>query len=114
MVIVNYNATDYLDQCLESIARETRRCRYRVVVVDNASTDQDTAILKKNHPTIDLLCNQTNLGFATACNQGIRFRPANYYLLLNPDSLILAAYSGETGHRIRSKPAGSERSDAGG
>ncbi len=89
IVIVNYNATDYLDQCLESIARETQRCRYRVVVVDNASTDQDTAILKENHPTIDLICNQTNLGFATACNQGIRLRPSSHYLLLNPDSLIL-------------------------
>ena len=89
IVIVNYNATDYLDQCLESIARETQRCRFRVVVVDNASTDQDPAILKKNHPTIDLLSNQTNLGFATACNQGIRLRPSSYYLLLNPDSLIL-------------------------
>ena len=89
IVIVNYNTTDYLDQCLESVARETHRCHFRVVVVDNASTDQDVAVLKENHPTIDLLRNQENLGFATACNQGIRLCPASYYLLLNPDSLIL-------------------------
>ena len=103
IVIVNYNATDYLDQCLESVARETRCCSYRIVVIDNASTDQDTAILKRNHPEIDLLCNQRNLGFATACNQGIRRRPASYYLLLNPDSLILDGAIDQSLELLRSR-----------
>ena len=87
IVIVNYNTTEHLDRCLQSLSRENRYCRYQVVVVDNASTDWDPVMLEAKHPEIDVIRNPVNLGFATACNQGIRLHPASYYLLLNPDVL---------------------------
>ena len=39
VVIVHYNTRDDLERCLESLRRCPPRCEYRVVVVDNASTE---------------------------------------------------------------------------
>lgn len=89
VVIVNYNSSDYLRGCLDSLYRETT-CPFDVVVVDNHSEDQDRlSELASGRPNLHLILNQFNLGFSRACNQGIRFREAENYLLLNPDCLIL-------------------------
>lgn len=89
IVVVNYNSQDYLEKCLESIQQETKETEYQIVMVDNASQDLDLPRLKGKYPSLHLLLNKTNLGFATACNQGIRAYPADFYLLLNPDCRIL-------------------------
>jgi len=89
IVIVNYNSTDHLERCLDSIYAETGRISFSVVVVDNASDDQDSVrVLAERFAGLKLILNPTNVGFSTACNQGIRRQPAPYYLLLNPDSLV--------------------------
>ncbi len=89
IVIVNYNSTDHLERCLESIYAETGRIPCSVVVVDNASDDQDSVrALTERFAQVELIPNPINVGFSTACNQGIRRQPAAYYLLLNPDSLV--------------------------
>jgi GT2 family glycosyltransferase len=90
IVIVNYNSTDHLLRCLVSVYAETIRIPLSVVVVDNASDDSGSlAGLTDRFPGLEIIKNQVNVGFSTACNQGIRQAPAEYYLLLNPDSLIL-------------------------
>ncbi|MDA2929597.1 glycosyltransferase family 2 protein [Acidobacteria bacterium AH-259-O06] len=89
VVIANYNSRDYLEKCLESLYQETKKTDYQVVVVDNASRDSDFSSLENRHSNLHFLLNETNLGFATACNQGIRFLSAEFYLLLNPDCQIL-------------------------
>ena len=89
VVVVNYNAQEYLEECLQSIQEETREAGYQMVVVDNASQGPDLPPLRAKHPSLHLLLNKTNLGFATACNQGLRAHPADFYLLLNPDCRIL-------------------------
>lgn len=89
VVIVNYNSKDYLQACLESLYQQTTNLPFQVVVVDNASDDRDFRHLHNLYPDLLLLCNTRNLGFATACNQGIRRAPAPYYLFLNPDCVVL-------------------------
>jgi GT2 family glycosyltransferase len=89
VVTVNYNSRDYLERCVESVYRETSGPALRLVVVDNASEDRDFRSLQSAYPSLDLIQNEHNLGFATACNQGIRHRPAEFYLLLNPDCEVL-------------------------
>ncbi|GAB4254514.1 MAG: glycosyltransferase family 2 protein [Acidobacteriota bacterium] len=85
VVIVNYNSTDYLGRCLAALSRHTRVPDRRVIVVDNASTDSPVSRYLYRHPDLELLQNQENVGFARACNQGIRHTAAEFYLLLNPD-----------------------------
>jgi O-antigen biosynthesis protein len=88
VVTVNYNTKDYLERCLESVYQETRLDSFQVVVVDNASEDRDFRLLQSRYPDLALICNSINYGFSTACNQGIRSYPADFYLLLNPDCQV--------------------------
>ncbi len=88
IVIVNYNSTDYLQNCLESIFTQSSATPFHTVVVDNASDNQDFAHLEKAFPNTHFILNEANYGFSTACNQGIRYRTADFYLLLNPDCVV--------------------------
>lgn len=91
IVIVNYNSTDCLMDCLQSVLEETRCDSYQVVVVDNASEDLDVPALRAWQTKVGWVQNSRNLGFATACNQGLRAHPAQFYLLLNPDTVVREA-----------------------
>ncbi len=86
-IIVNFNAGNLLQDCVHSVLREGL---HRCVVVDNASTDGSVASLEREVPDdrIRILRNTRNLGFAAACNQGIRVSDAPYLLFLNPDSVL--------------------------
>lgn len=88
VVIVSYNSKDFLEQCLRAVEAEQNSARLGIVVVDNASTDQDVLTLASSHPGVHFSVNQSNLGFSTACNIGLRARPADFYLLLNPDCMV--------------------------
>lgn len=88
IVIVNYNSTDYLARCLESIFTQTHSTPFHIVVVDNASDDQDFDSLTQSFPEVHFILNEKNLGFSAGCNQGVRYRDAACYLLLNPDCVI--------------------------
>jgi len=91
VVVVAYNSEDYLGDCLESLYSQTAVPNLKVVVVDNASKDCSIfSSLTARFPNLGVLYNSENLGFAKACNQGIACFPASYYLLLNPDCVVLA------------------------
>jgi GT2 family glycosyltransferase len=89
IVIVNWNAQDYLRDCLRSIAEQTRACTYEAIVVDNASRDGSQEMLRSEFPDVTAILNEANAGFAAANNQGIAVSRGRYVLLLNPDTLIL-------------------------
>jgi GT2 family glycosyltransferase len=62
--------------------------RATIVVVDNASADGTAAILREFGSRIQVIWNQSNVGFAEAQNQGIRASRAEWVLTLNPDLLM--------------------------
>src|SRR5579872_14925 len=78
-VIVTWNSADSIDRCLASCGDVP------VVVVDNASTDSTTQVVRR-HPSVYLIANSENRGFAAAVNQGVAASAADYVLLLNPDA----------------------------
>ena len=91
VVIVNWNAREYLAECLEAVYESTALSALaRVVVVDNASTDGslDQARTWLAHDRSVLIANRENRGFAAACNQGARAGSAPYVLFLNPDTRV--------------------------
>lgn len=86
VIIVTYNATSWLKSCLESCKN------YKVVVVDNASTDETTAIIKRDYPVVHLIVQTQNLGFGQANNIGIRYAlntGAEHVFLLNQDAYLV-------------------------
>jgi len=83
IVIINYNTKEEIKDCLESI-KELTDYNYQVIVVDNNSTDGSIEYLE-SLDWIDLIKNDDNLGYARACNQGIKKGNSEYILLLNSD-----------------------------
>lgn len=89
IIIVNWNTRKHLQNCLESIYSQTEGVEFEVIVVDNASTDGSTKIIKKEFPAVNLIESQENMGFAIANNQGIAIAKGRYVLLLNSDTIVL-------------------------
>jgi len=89
IVIVNFNAKEYLDKCLESVAKNVKDLFYEIIVVDNASTDGSADLVKGNYPGIRLIENKGNVGFIKANNQGIRASSGKLVMSLNNDTLVL-------------------------
>jgi len=59
-----------------------------ILVVDNNSTDHSLEYLSPRFPDVRFLSNKENLGFAKACNQGLKEAKGNYILFLNPDTIV--------------------------
>jgi len=87
IVIVNWNARDYLRDCLRSI-RDNVSIAVETIVIDNASSDGSAAMVSGEFPGVALIANTANRGFAAANNQGIRAARGRYVLLLNPDTVV--------------------------
>lgn len=88
IVIINWNAGNLILEAVESILA----CNYpkkelSVIVIDNASTDGSADSIPY-HPSVRVIKNKTNIGFAAACNQGFNLAKGDYFLLLNPDTKL--------------------------
>ena len=83
VVIVNYNSSEYLKKCLSALERQTLP-PHRTIVVDNAS---QKPLSMDGRGNVELICLQTNVGFAKANNMGIgRGLDTDFIALLNPDA----------------------------
>lgn len=87
IVILNYNGRNYLETFLPSVLSSTYANK-RVVVADNASTDDSMEFVKNNYPLVDCLYNLTNEGFAGGYNWALALVEADYYVLLNSDVAV--------------------------
>ncbi|MEJ5198657.1 MAG: glycosyltransferase family 2 protein [Anaerolineae bacterium] len=112
IIIVNYNTSALLRDCLRSLAAsELDGLAVAVCVVDNASADDSVAMVRTEFPDVHLIANDVNVGYPRANNQGLRYfgfsdRPSapagatdaarvagdanlpRYALLLNPDTVL--------------------------
>lgn len=86
LIIPVYNQLGFTKACLESIRKNTLLKDYRLVVVDNASTDDTLKWLSGfRDENMTIIANGKNLGFAKAINQGIELSRADYIGFLNND-----------------------------
>lgn len=99
IVIVNWNTVDELERCLETVFASNGDFSYRVVVVDNASSDGSPERIRQNFPKADVLALDENLGYPKGNNVGLRHLgyhakgqvdadAPRYALLLNPDTEV--------------------------
>jgi GT2 family glycosyltransferase len=83
IVIVTYNSADVIGRCLDACLQIPGA---RIVVVDNASED-DTVEIVSERPSVQLVANVTNRGFASAVNEGFAALDTDVVLILNPDAV---------------------------
>jgi hypothetical protein len=89
IIIVNWNTRDVLRGCLASVYKETKNITFEVIVIDNASNDNSVKMIKEEFPSVIVIENSENRGFAAANNQGMRIAKGRYVLLLNSDTIII-------------------------
>ncbi len=87
IVIVSYNACYFMQKNIENIRKSLPEGSYRIVAVDNASTDGVAEWLQEQDDIV-LLKNAENKGFAPACNQGARVLQDYDIFLLNNDTRL--------------------------
>lgn len=92
IIIVNLNGKKYLQDCLNSIKKNTEYPNYDVVVVDNNSKDGSKELIKQKFRWVDLIENKENRGFSGGNNDGIKYAinkyNPDYFLLLNNDTTV--------------------------
>lgn len=86
IIIINWNARDLLEKCLDSIFHGSQSIDFEVIVADNASSDGSADLLGQRFPQVRVIENDVNVGFARANNQAIHQSRGRYILLLNPDT----------------------------
>ncbi|MGI9651265.1 glycosyltransferase family 2 protein [Chryseobacterium sp. RLHN22] len=104
VIIVNYNVTQLLRNCLFSIKKYLENVSYEVIVIDNNSTDSSWKNLISEFPEFHFIASETNDGFAKANNKAIESAKGEYLLILNPDTEIEGLYMNEVLDFADSKP----------
>ncbi len=87
VVIVSYNCLPFLSLCIDSLLCKNDE-RMEIIIVDNNSNDKTIETISKEYPSLKIIANKENKGFGRACNQGISIAKGEYYLMLNPDTIV--------------------------
>ncbi|MGE5222657.1 MAG: glycosyltransferase family 2 protein [Omnitrophica WOR_2 bacterium] len=88
IIIINWNTHDLLGQCLRSIFANPPGSDFEIWVIDNGSTDRSLEMLKESFPSVKVIANHENVGFARANNQGMQQAEGEYFLLINSDTIV--------------------------
>ncbi|TDD94851.1 glycosyltransferase family 2 protein [Flavobacterium cellulosilyticum] len=83
VVILNWNGIKLLEKFLPSIVKHSPEAE--IYVADNASTDDSVAFVKTNFPSIHIIQNESNFGFAQGYNEALKNVDADYFALVNSD-----------------------------
>ncbi|MEZ4672697.1 MAG: glycosyltransferase family 2 protein [Caldilineaceae bacterium] len=97
IIIINWNTCTLTTDCLQSVAEEAihlsivspEHGAIQTIVVDNASSDDSVTHIRHRFPWVQLIENETNVGFAAANNQALSHCTGKYILLLNSDTKVL-------------------------
>lgn len=87
VIIPNYNGEKIIDGCIQSLLQQEYK-DFNIIVVDNNSTDESVKIIEERYPSITLIKNNENLGFAAAVNIGIKASKSEFVALLNNDTEV--------------------------
>lgn len=87
VIIPNWNGKKHLKECLKSLRQQTLKS-FRVIVVDNGSTDGSVELLRVHYPEVNVIALTENKGFAGGVNEGIKASEAELIFLLNNDTVV--------------------------
>lgn len=83
IVILNWNGKNWLERFLPNVIQYSETTE--IYVIDNASTDDSVSFLKQDFPSVKIIQNKENFGFAEGYNQGLKSIDAEIFCLLNSD-----------------------------
>ena len=83
VVILNYNGLHWLNKFLEDVILKSKEAE--IYVADNASTDQSLDYVEQHFPSVKIVENKDNTGYAGGYNNALQHICADYYILLNSD-----------------------------
>ncbi len=89
-IVLSWNLREDTLACLASLM-EVDYPNLRILLVDNASTDGTPQAVAERFPSVEMLINNVNVGFAAGCNLGIRYalaKGSDYVFLLNNDTIV--------------------------
>ncbi len=86
IIIPVYNQLKFTKLCIKNISKNTLNIDYKILVVDNASSDGTAKFLKRNK--ISFIYNKKNMGVARAWNQGIKKALSDYVCIINNDIIV--------------------------
>lgn len=90
IIVLNWNGKNLLHDCLSSLAK-VKFDNYKVLLVDNASTDGSVDYVRNEYLDIELLVLEKNYGYAKGNNRGFDYakgRGAEYVIFLNNDTIV--------------------------
>jgi GT2 family glycosyltransferase len=103
IIIVNYNNGSQLRSCLPTLLPHAAAHGAEVLLSDNGSRDGSVAWVQSTYPTVRVLENHANLGFAEANNRALAVARGAFFLLLNPDTVLDADPLGPLLHALRAE-----------
>lgn len=104
IIIVSWNVRDLLQKNLQRLFDLPKDVSIEVLVIDNGSEDGTPAMVREQFPQVVLFQNETNRGFAYACNQGLGAARGNVLILFNPDMAMGAGALEHTVKTLSSRP----------
>lgn len=78
----------FLELCIKSVQDALLTIDSEIIVIDNNSSDDSCAMVKKLFPEVVLIQNDENVGFSKANNQAVQFAKGEYVCILNPDTVV--------------------------
>lgn len=88
ILIVNYNTSELLVDCIDSIMSSTKSIEYEIIVVDNASKDNSVSNIKNRFPDVKVISLNENIGFGKANNIGAETAIGEFLFLVNSDMIF--------------------------
>ena len=89
VIIITYNSEPFVRACIESACASTD-AKVRTIVVDNNSTDGTVEIIRKEYPSVRLIRNNENKGYARAVNIGVNNSTSDFFIIVNADTVFHA------------------------
>jgi len=89
IIIVNYNCSQLVNNCIASVFKLTEGVEYEVIVVDNNSENLSESIAEASDQRVKLIQLPENVGFGRANNEGFRIARGRNLFCLNPDTILL-------------------------
>ncbi len=97
IIVLNWNGFEDTVECIGSLKKQIYP-NYKIVIVDNGSTDGSEELLKKEFPELTIIQTGANSGYAGGMNAGIRHvlaSRAEYTILLNNDTTVAPDFAVE-------------------
>lgn len=87
VIVVNRNGRHLLADCFQSLAEQTYN-NLEIILVDNNSADDSVPYVQANFPQVQIICQETNVGFAAGNNIGIQATGVPWIATLNNDTKV--------------------------